>query len=164
MAKLEALVRANPANAQAVVGLVEGYRHLQKPEAAMPLLDKLFDDPKLDANTALSIAQAYAALGNAPKLEASLEKLTKLVPANPEAWYDLAVVKSGLGKQTEALAALRQAVDLSAQRRQRNTNAEDSRGQSQKRGTLRPPATTARVQEAGPALKPPWAARLFQVG
>jgi len=125
VAKLEALVRANPANAQAVVGLVEGYRHLQKPEAAMPLLDKLFDDPKLDANTALSIAQAYAALGNVPKLEASLEKLTKLVPANPEAWYDLAVVKSGLGKPTEALSALRQALDLSALRRQRDTNAQD---------------------------------------
>ena len=34
--KLEALVRANPANPQAAVGLAEAYRHLQKPEAALP--------------------------------------------------------------------------------------------------------------------------------
>ena len=123
--KLEALVRTNPANSQAIIGLVEGYRALQKPEAAMPLLDKLFNDPKLDPNTALSIAQAYAALGNAPKLEGTLEKLTKLMPANPEVWYDLAVVESGLGKPTEALSFLRQAVDLSAKRLQRDPKARD---------------------------------------
>ena len=91
----------------------------------MPLLDKLFDDPKLDGNTALSIAQNYAALGNAPKLEATLQKLTKLMPANPEAWYDLAVVESGLGKTTDAMSALRQAMDLNAKRLQRNPKARD---------------------------------------
>jgi tetratricopeptide (TPR) repeat protein len=123
--KLEALVRTNPANSQAIIGLVEGYRALQKPEAAMPLLDKLFNDPNLDPNTALSIAQAYAALGNAPKLEGTLEKLTKLMPANPEVWYDLAVVEAGLGKPTEALSFLRQALDLSAKRLQRDPKARD---------------------------------------
>jgi tetratricopeptide (TPR) repeat protein len=121
--KLEALVRTNPGNSQATIGLVEAYRQLQKPEAAMPLLDKLFDDPKLDGNTALSIAQAYAALGNAPKLEATLQKLTKLMPSNPEAWYDLAVVESGLGKPTEAMSALRQAMDLNAKRPQQDPKA-----------------------------------------
>jgi len=123
--KLEALVRTNPANSQAAIGLVEGYRQLQKPEAAMPLLDKLFNDPNLDANVALSIAQAYAALGNAPKLEATLDKLTKIMPTNPEVWYDLAVVEAGLGKPTEALSALRQAVDLNAKRLQRDPKARD---------------------------------------
>ena len=46
----------------------------------------------------LSIAQAYATLGNAAKLEAALERLTKVMPESPEAWYDLAVLKCGLGK------------------------------------------------------------------
>jgi thioredoxin-like negative regulator of GroEL len=124
--KLGVLVSTNPANSQATIALVEGYRQLQKPEAAMPLLDKLFNDPNLDGSTALSIAQGYAALGNAPKLEATLEKLTsKLMPNNPEGWYDLAVVKSGLGKSAEALAALRQALDLSAKRLQRDPKARD---------------------------------------
>ncbi len=123
--KLEALMRTNPANSQATVGLVEGYRQLQKPEAATPLLDKLFNDPNLDPNTALSIAQAYAALGNAPKLEGTLQKLTKMMPTNPEVWYDLAVVESGLGKPTEALPALRQALDLSAKRLRNDPKARD---------------------------------------
>jgi len=123
--KLEALVRANPANAQAAVGLAEGYRHLQKPEAAMRALDQAFSDPKLDANAVLSIAQAYAALGNVAKLEASLERLTKVMPANPEASYDLAVLKAGLGKPAEALPALSQALDLSNKRLQQDPKARD---------------------------------------
>jgi len=123
--KIEAQVRANPANSQAAIGLAEGYRHLQKPEAAIQTLDKMLNDPKLDANTALSLAQAYATLGNAPKLEAALERLTKVMPASPEAWYDLAVLKSGLGKPAEALPALRQAIDLSAKRLQQDPKARD---------------------------------------
>jgi tetratricopeptide (TPR) repeat protein len=123
--KLEIILRANPANSQAAVGLAEGYRHLQKPEAAMRMLDQAFNDPKLDAGALLSIAQAYATLGIAPKLEAALERLTKVLPANPEAWYDLAVLKSRLGKPAEALPALRQALDLSAQRLQRDPKARD---------------------------------------
>jgi len=98
---------------------------LQNPEAALRTLDQALDDPKLDANGVLSIAQAYAALGNPAKLEAALEKLTKVMPENPEAWYDLAVLKSGIGKPAEALSALRRALDLSAKRLQRDPKARD---------------------------------------
>jgi thioredoxin-like negative regulator of GroEL len=138
--KLEALVRANPENLPAAIGLAEGYRQSQKPDAAVALLDKTLNDPKLDANAALSIAQAYAALGNATKLEAALEKLTKLMPANPEAWYDLAVLKAGVGKSAEALSALRQALDLSAKRLQRDPKARDLLASARKEerfGTMR---------------------------
>jgi hypothetical protein len=47
------------------------------------------------------------------------------MPANPEVWYDLAVVEAGLGKPTEALSFLRQALDLSAKRLQRDPKARD---------------------------------------
>jgi tetratricopeptide (TPR) repeat protein len=123
--KLESQADANPANFQAALGLAEGYRQLQKPDAALRTLDQALNNPKVDANGVLSIAQAYAALGNAPKLEAALEKLTKVMPGNPEAWYDLAVLKSGIGKPAEALSALRQALDLSATRLQRDPKARD---------------------------------------
>ena len=133
-------MRANPENLPAAIGLAEGYRQSQKPDAAVALLDKTLNDPKLDANAALSIAQAYAALGNATKLEAALEKLTKLMPANPEAWYDLAVLKAGVGKSAEALSALRQALDLSAKRLQRDPKARDLLASARKEerfGTMR---------------------------
>jgi predicted Zn-dependent protease len=71
----------------------------------------------------LAAASIYAALGNAPRLEAALEKLTKVMPTSPEAWYDLAVVRAGVGKTTEGLAALRQSLELSAQRLQRDPKA-----------------------------------------
>jgi tetratricopeptide (TPR) repeat protein len=123
--KLEAILRSNPSNAQAAVGLAEGYRHLQKPEAAMRALDQAFSDPKLDASAVLNIAQAYATLGNVAKLEASLDRLTKVMPTNPEAWYDLAVLKAGLGKPAEAISALSQALDLSAKRLKQDPKARD---------------------------------------
>ncbi|MGO8928583.1 MAG: protein O-mannosyl-transferase family [Limisphaerales bacterium] len=123
--KLEALVSANPENFQAALGLAEADRHLQKPEAAIQVLDKAFNDPKVDASTVLSIAQAYATLGNAVKLEAALERLTKVMPESPEAWYDLAVLKCGLGKVPESLATLRTALDLSAKRLQVDPKARD---------------------------------------
>ena len=123
--KLEALVRAHPEDYQAAMGLAEAYRHLQKPQAAIQTLDKVFNDPKVDANTVLSIAQDYAALGDAPKLEAALERLTKVMPESPEAWYDLAVMRCGLGKVPESLATLRQALDLSTKRLKGDPKARD---------------------------------------
>ena len=58
-----------------------------------------------------------------PRLESALEKLTKVMPSSPEAWYDLAVVRAGIGKPTEGLAALRKCLELSAQRLQHDPKA-----------------------------------------
>jgi tetratricopeptide (TPR) repeat protein len=79
----------------------------------------------------LVIAKTYATLKNSPKLEVALEKLTKLMPGNPEAWYDLAALEAGIGKPAEALSALRQALDLSAKRRQLDPTAHDLRTNAQ---------------------------------
>jgi thioredoxin-like negative regulator of GroEL len=136
--KLAVLMRANPANPQAAVGLVEAYRHLQKPEAALPILDSIFTDPKLDGNALLSMASAYAALGSAPRLESALERLTKGMPTNPEAWYDLAAVKAQIGKPTEALNALKQALELSAKRLQQDPKARDLLASAKKEDRFAP--------------------------
>ena len=100
----------------------------------------------------LSLAQAYAALGNVPKLEAALEKLTKVMPNSPEAWYDLAVLKAGIGKPAEALAALRQALDLSAKRLQRDPKARDLLASARKEERFGAAAAATRVSEAGAAV------------
>jgi TPR repeat protein/WD40 repeat protein len=123
--KFEALARANPANYQAALGLAEGYRQVKKNEAALQTVDQVFNNPKADANAVLGAATVYAALGNVPRLEAALERLTKVMPGSPEAWYDLAALKSNIGKPGEALAALRQALELSAKRLQLNPKAQD---------------------------------------
>jgi Flp pilus assembly protein TadD len=62
---------------------------------------------------------------NWPKLEMTLERLVKIMPAEPETWYDLAALKASLGKQTESLTRLKQALELSAKRRQGNPTAND---------------------------------------
>jgi len=121
--KLEALVRSNPANLQAALDLAEGYRHLHKTGEAVQTLDRVVNSPNANPNMILAAASDYAALGNAPRLEAALEKLTKVMPTSPEAWYDLAVVRAGVGKTTEGIAALRQSLELSAQRLQRDPKA-----------------------------------------
>jgi thioredoxin-like negative regulator of GroEL len=136
--KLEALMRANPANYQAAIGLAEGYRQLQKPDEALRTLDQAFNNPKLDVGGVMGLAQAYAALGNAPRLEAALDRLTKVMPENPEAWYDLAVLKAGIGKPAEALSALRQALDLSAKRLKQDPKARDLLANAQKEERFAP--------------------------
>ena len=121
--KLEALVRGNPANLQAALDLAEGYRYLHKTGEAVQTLDRVVNSPNANPNMILAAASDYAALGNAPRLEAALEKLTKVMPTSPEAWYDLAVVRAGVGKPTEGIAALRKSLELSAQRLQRDPKA-----------------------------------------
>ena len=86
----------------------------------------------------LALASAYAALGSAPRLEAALERLTKVMPTNPEAWYDLAAVKTQIGKPAEALPALKQALDLSAQRLQRDPKARDLLASARKEDRFAP--------------------------
>ena len=71
------------------------------------------------------MAQAYAGMSNTPKLESALERLVKMTPDNPEAWYDLAALKAGLKKSSEALAALKQALELSAARLQLDPKVHD---------------------------------------
>ena len=60
------------------------------------------------------------------------------MPANPEAWYDLAVVRAGSGKPAEGIAALRQCLDLNAQRLQRDPKASNLLANARKEGGFAP--------------------------
>ncbi|HYG33191.1 MAG TPA: hypothetical protein VEC99_00315, partial [Clostridia bacterium] len=121
--RLAAEFQTNPANLEAGTALAEGYRTLQKPESAAPVLDRVLNHPRLNASIALQVAQQYAALGTYPKLEVALEKLVKLAPESPESWFDLAAMKAILGKPSEALPHLAEALRLNATRLQQNPKA-----------------------------------------
>jgi len=122
---LEGILNHPQAGADVFRSLIPVYSSLGHYADLQRAVDKLEKQPQLDAAAVLSLAQAYAVLQNVPKLEQSLDALVKLMPTNPEAWYDLAALKCGLGKTAEALPALRQAVDLSQKRLQQDPKARD---------------------------------------
>jgi len=128
---LQALVAADPLNFQAALGLAEGYHDQRKDELAVQTLDGVLNHPTVDSNAVLQVAQEYSKLMNFPKLEVALEKLVKLTPASPEAWYDLASMKAAAGKNPEAIQALRQTFDLSDKRLRQNPKAADLVAQAQ---------------------------------
>ncbi len=71
------------------------------------------------------LARKQFQTGNLPKLEDTLAKLTKVIPNQPEPWYDLAALKNLLGKTNEALQDLRTSLDLSTARLKTNASARD---------------------------------------
>ncbi len=125
LASLEEQVRINPTNYQAALDLASAYGQVQDTKRRVTVLQALSDRPDLHAKFLRQLAQQYVQMGNMPRLESTLERLVKLAPVSAEAWYDLAAVKAGLGKSSEALAALKQALDLSAARLKRDPTARD---------------------------------------
>jgi tetratricopeptide (TPR) repeat protein len=122
---MEEEVRKNPNNVQASVQLAGVYAQVQQTGRAMQLLEGALTNPSVQPNVVIHAAQIYNQLGDLPKLEAALERLTKVSPESPEAWYDLAAMKANLGKNAEALPALSRCLELSAKRLQRDPKARD---------------------------------------
>jgi tetratricopeptide (TPR) repeat protein len=129
---LQASVQAHPTNFQMALGLAEGYRQLQQPDKAAQTLDAIVANPSADENILLQIAQSYQQMANMPKIESTLEQLVKRAPDLPEAWYDLAGLKSRLNKTQEALPALKRALELSDKRHQQDPKAHDLAAEVQK--------------------------------
>ncbi len=122
---LEDEVRTNPTNYQAALDLASAYGQMQQTSRRITVLEAIMQKPALKADILLQLSQQYAQMQNVPKLEAALERLVQVASTSPEAWYDLAALKVSLNKSSEALAALKQALDLSAARLKRDPKARD---------------------------------------
>ena len=92
---------------------------------ALAMVDQVMASPTLDPDTIVRFAQIYVQAGALTKLELALERLVKLLPQNPEAWYDLAGLRAILGKTTPALDALERSVGLSNGRLKTSPAAKD---------------------------------------
>jgi len=123
--KLRAEAVAHPADFAAAIGLAEAYERLQQKPAALQVLDQVVNHPDVDPNSLLEATRQYAELGNYPKVETALRRLTVIAPEMPEAWYDLAAVEAAMGNSPAATPALRQAFTLSARRRAQTPTAKD---------------------------------------
>ena len=122
---MENEARANPGDRQNLLSLANLYLQMQQTNRAIELFDRVMADPHVTSNEAGFIAQTYAKMGNLAKLETILQKITALVPDQPEPWYDLAALDTILGRPDQALQNLRQSLDLSARRIKSNPTARD---------------------------------------
>jgi tetratricopeptide (TPR) repeat protein len=115
----------NPTNLQAALDLVNAYQQAHQTSRAVEVLDETVSKPGADTSVLVKVAQQYAQMGNTAKLESTLERLVTLPAAGPEAWYALAALKASMGKSSEALAAMKQALERSAARLVRDPKARD---------------------------------------
>ncbi|MFN0067767.1 MAG: protein O-mannosyl-transferase family [Limisphaerales bacterium] len=126
-AALEPRLQTNPADARTAAYLAAAYVQLRQPGPAARALDTILSQTNVDTTLLLSVAQSYAQLGDAVKLEQVLRQITQRMPDSPEGWYDYAAVAASIGKVAEARSALETALRLSDARRLRDPRAKDLR-------------------------------------
>jgi len=79
-AELEKQFRSNPANSMVGLELASAYRQIQRTDAAVRVLDFVAANPQVDVSTLMSVAQAYAEIGDRSKLTALMQKLKGMEP------------------------------------------------------------------------------------
>ncbi|PYI82495.1 MAG: hypothetical protein DME26_17450, partial [Verrucomicrobia bacterium] len=123
IAQLEAMVKENSNNLQAVYQLALGYAQIQQPDKALTLVDRLLNDPKADNTSLLFAAQICNSLNQLPRVEQALSHIAHSQPNSPEVWFDLAGVQALQQKETQAIDSLRLALNVSAKRLAKDSNA-----------------------------------------
>jgi tetratricopeptide (TPR) repeat protein len=81
--KLEALVRANPANADAAIAAAEGYQQLQQTNRSVQVLEVVLNAPNAQAKALRPLVPALALLNDNAKLQLAVHKLEAQLRANP---------------------------------------------------------------------------------
>jgi tetratricopeptide (TPR) repeat protein len=138
LAQLEKAVQENPTNLQSSMNLAMAYMQMQQTGRAIQVLEAILNRPNATPQDILAVAQAFNQMGNYPKLEETLEKLTKIAPQSPEAFYDLASLKVRLGKTQEVAAPLKHALEMSIERHAKDPAARDIVAEAKKDPALAP--------------------------
>jgi thioredoxin-like negative regulator of GroEL len=125
--QLEKDLRTNPDDFQKAFELASKYMQIQQPNRTAMVLEEVLANPHAHIGIVLSVADAFSKMNNIPKVESTLEKLVKMAPTQPEAWFDLAVVKIRLNKSNEALQTLQHMLELNAKRLAQDPKSHDMR-------------------------------------
>jgi len=123
--QLQKQVHDHPEDFQAAFNLTSVYLQTQQTNKAIETVDAILNNPKVNENAVLAVARVFSQINNYPKLEIALDKLTKLDPNSPEAWYDFAAIEVFLGKPKDALAPLRRSMEENARRKAKDPKAID---------------------------------------
>jgi tetratricopeptide (TPR) repeat protein len=130
IAQLESEVKANPTNFPQQLDLAQKLVLAGQNDRAFQVLDGVLNNPQVTVPMVMSVATIYNQLGQFQKVVASVERLTQIAPDSPEAWYDLAALRTSLGQNAGAIDALKKAVDLSTKRLAQDPKAADLRGKA----------------------------------
>jgi tetratricopeptide (TPR) repeat protein len=123
--ELTEMARTNPDNITNLLILGGLYMQMQQTNQALTLLGQAINNPKVNDQEAQQVAQIYEQLGDMKGIEVALRKLVVLTPNVPEHHYNLAKIEAMTGRNAEALADLKQALDLNAKRLAHDPSAMD---------------------------------------
>ena len=125
--QLESRVKANPKDIMMQFELAQKLIQLGQNDRAYQVLDGVVSNPEATVPMVMSVADAYNKLGQPVRMQAALERLAKLAPDSPEAWYDLAASHATLGQNAEAVQSLKQSLELNSKRLAQNPKTNDLR-------------------------------------
>jgi tetratricopeptide (TPR) repeat protein len=120
---LAAQYKADPTNLTNAFQLVSLLFQMQRSNEGLQVLNSLIANTNADAQTILSVANAFSQLQNGAGVEKALLRLVEIMPENAEGWYDLARAQATMHKIAPALQSLSKAVELSNARLKTNPTA-----------------------------------------
>jgi predicted Zn-dependent protease len=122
---LEQQWATQPTNFQTGSHLVMSLLQAQQYPRALEVLDQILKNPKAGQNEMIFVAQVCNEMNRLDKVEVALDRLVRMAPNSPEAWFDLAGVQAVLNHSTQAVASLEESLKQNSQRRKQQPTAPD---------------------------------------
>jgi len=123
--QMDNTARTNPADVHNLIALGNTYLQMQQTNRALQLFDQAIASSNVSYADTMFIANAFAGVGNFPRIETAIKKMVSLDPSQPEPRYDLAALEAITGRNTEAMENLKTALETSAKRMATNHSAHD---------------------------------------
>jgi thioredoxin-like negative regulator of GroEL len=120
---LEQQWSAQPTNWQVGSRLIMNLVQLNQMPRALEIIDQIIGSPKAGQNEMIFAAQVSNELNQLGRVEQALDRLVKMSPNSPEAWFDLAGIQAVQNHTTQALASLSESLKRNSARRTQEPKA-----------------------------------------